>query len=281
MAASAIPDDAYVLIVGAMKAGTTTLHSLLAQHPAICPGVVKEPEFFSENQRHGYRVDAYQDLWPDFDPGRHRYALEASAGYAKWPAEQGVADRIKAAGISPKILYVVRDPVARIESHIQYMEAKDGVRRGGTDPYFIDLCRYATQIEPFEAAFGPERVHVLTFDDLTAAPERTVAVIQDFLGLERVPVELKSARNRTADLRTSRLRRLVTRVRWLQRSVRLTPAWLRAGVERVLVKVLPAKTPPRTRLTDAQIAEVRAELADEMRLLRDRFDIDVRPWGFA
>ena len=84
-----IPDDGFVIIVGAMKAGTTSLFDYLKAHPAICPAMMKEPEYFTHYQHHGFRarginIKQYSDLW-QFDPSQHRYALEASTGYTKVP----------------------------------------------------------------------------------------------------------------------------------------------------------------------------------------------------
>ena len=58
-------------------------------------------------------VARYEDLW-DFDPDRHRYAMEASTGYTKW-GERGAAEQIHAYGLRPKLVYVIRDPFERIE----------------------------------------------------------------------------------------------------------------------------------------------------------------------
>ncbi len=54
-----IPKDAHVMIIGAMKAGTSSLYDYLLEHPAICPAVTKEPEFFSEHQGHGVEAADY------------------------------------------------------------------------------------------------------------------------------------------------------------------------------------------------------------------------------
>ena len=59
---SEIPEDRYALIIGAMKCATTSLFSYLAEHPAIAPAKIKEPEFFSRNQAHRAQVARYEDL---------------------------------------------------------------------------------------------------------------------------------------------------------------------------------------------------------------------------
>lgn len=59
-----IPQNAYLLIIGAMKSGTSTLYNHIAKHPQICPCIDhKEPEFFSSYQNHGTKVKKYEDLW--------------------------------------------------------------------------------------------------------------------------------------------------------------------------------------------------------------------------
>jgi hypothetical protein len=125
---SEIPKDRYALIIGSMKCATTSLFSYLAEHPAIAPAKIKEPEFFSRNQGHQAKLARYEDLW-DFDPDIHRYAMEASTGYSKW-GERGAAERIHAYGLRPRLVYVVRDPFARIESHYNFMLQNPAWTRG-------------------------------------------------------------------------------------------------------------------------------------------------------
>jgi hypothetical protein len=84
--ADRIPKDAYAIIIGSMKCGTSSLYSYLEGHPEICPAVGKEPEFFSENQAITVQVDNYS-----VNDSVHKYALEASTGYTKYPSEPYVA----------------------------------------------------------------------------------------------------------------------------------------------------------------------------------------------
>ncbi|MCH8112407.1 MAG: sulfotransferase [Proteobacteria bacterium] len=83
------------IIIGAMKSGTTTLFELLSQHPEIAPCREKEPFFFASEEKYAADEDAYQMLW-DWDPNRHKIALEASTDYAKLPFVTGVPDRMAA-----------------------------------------------------------------------------------------------------------------------------------------------------------------------------------------
>lgn len=99
-----------------MKCGTSTLYALLAQHPQIAGALVKEPEFFcSPRKKSRYRIGRHEELWPGAAPGQIR--LDGSTSYTKWPLDDGVPERMRAAGLQPRFLYIMRDPVRRIESH--------------------------------------------------------------------------------------------------------------------------------------------------------------------
>ena len=142
---SEIPKDRYALIIGAMKCATTSLFAYLAEHPAIAPARVKEPEFFKPTRAHRVAVARYEDLW-DFDADRHRYAMEASTGYTKFD-ERGAAAAIHAYGIRPRLIYVVRDPFERIESHYNFMLQDPAWARDITDPSLVQTSNYYLYVE--------------------------------------------------------------------------------------------------------------------------------------
>jgi hypothetical protein len=55
--ADKIPKEAYAIIIGSMKCGTTSLYNYLQGHPEIYPSITKEPAFFTENHPHAVQVD--------------------------------------------------------------------------------------------------------------------------------------------------------------------------------------------------------------------------------
>jgi|AntDeeMinimDraft_5_1070356.scaffolds.fasta_scaffold09002_1 hypothetical protein len=266
--ADTIPDDAYVMIIGAMKCGTTSLYEYLKVHPAICPAIDKEPEFFSENQGHGVSVLNYADLWP-FNAARHQYALEASTGYTKYPAETGVAARIHAYGIQPRFIYLVRNPFDRIESHFDFMRRQDPRWSNTiTGTQLLATSNYYLQLQQFRQYFPRERLLVLDFDDLVAEPHAVVARVYNFLRLSdhHFPKRYK-VRNPTR-----RAQGPIARLR----------GWLAARPRRAQGSTageLEAHT-ARVPLTDAQRDHVHAQLAPDMRRLRDEYEVDVAKWGF-
>jgi hypothetical protein len=180
-----IPNDAYAMIIGAMKCGTTSLYLYLQDHPQICPAFKKEPEFFSENQSHKVDVEHYNDLF-SFDISTHKYTLEASTGYTKYPQEPQVAKKIYEYGIKPKFIYIMRNPFERILSHISHVKFKKGESLPLLtieNEHLINTSRYFLQLEQYRQYFPVDNILVLDFDDLKKTPALVLENVYDFLGL--------------------------------------------------------------------------------------------------
>ena len=103
------------VMIGAAKAGTTSLHRLLTSHPEICFAAEKEPDFFSKDEIYARGIDYYCGL---FDPlPHHRIAFDGSTTYARLPMFDKPASRIAKVFPDARIIYVLREPVARTWSH--------------------------------------------------------------------------------------------------------------------------------------------------------------------
>jgi hypothetical protein len=183
-------------VIGAPKAGTTSLHFYLDQHPQIQMSSVKEPRFFAgpENgipyppERIGDR-ERYEDL---FDP-RAEVRGESSTDYATHPRRQGVPERIEELVPQAKFVYMVRDPVARTVSHYRMTTALLGERRSLAEalgdlsdlrsPY-LSPSLYATQLELYLSAFPRERILVIDQADLLAQRRATLREVFAFLSVE-------------------------------------------------------------------------------------------------
>ena len=85
-----MPIPRHLLIIGAMKAGTTSLFGWLAQHPAIAPSTKKETNFFSHGAAASGGPEDYAQNW-NWLPNQHRWAMEASPAYSKLPARPNAA----------------------------------------------------------------------------------------------------------------------------------------------------------------------------------------------
>jgi len=199
-----------------MKSGSTTLHELLAEHPAICMSEPKEPCFFVDPA-------VLRERWPEmWSMGFWRdeaaylrlfegkpeavWRGESSTDYSKRPRFDGVAERIAAYSPDARIIYIMRDPVKRSMSHYWHMVEHRGETRAPLaaileDPHYAQVSHYAMQLRPYLEKFGATRVLSLTFEGLVAEPLQTVKQVYEWLGVDAgfVPPDPRSARNRTPD----------------------------------------------------------------------------------
>ena len=275
---SQISPDAHLIILGAMRSGTTSLFHSLAQHPQICPSTVKEPEYFSQHQEHRIAVDAYQDLWK-FQAGVHRYALEASTGYAKFPQETAAPERIAAAGLNPRFLFIVRDPFSRIESQQRHMrrlgyDNRHGVMAGA---YLVYLSNYMLQLRRFLAHFPRENFLIIDFEELQSNAQGVVDDICEFLQLSPHPLTHVTSLNASREV--SRLKEWLWQYPSLHQLVRrLMPLGGRRLLSAWAMRW--SSTEQHYRLNEADRLLVFNALHDDMLEFQKVFGFDVSRWGF-
>ena len=177
-----------LFVVGAMKAGTSSLHEYLHQHPDIYMSRMKEPQYFAPHHtRWGQAwgqgnpfpeptIDWYLRLFSD--AGNAAYVGESSVSYTARPWVEGCAERIHRFNPEARIIYLVRDPVERVISHYWHF-VKDGREdlgllsavRKRTD--YVARSDYMMQLQPFVDVFGAEQVHVLALEELLDVPQAT------------------------------------------------------------------------------------------------------------
>jgi hypothetical protein len=258
------------LVIGAMKAGTTTLCGHLARHPGVFFSTPKEPQYWSRAHVRERGVGWYQGLFAAARPDQR--CGEGSACYSRWPEFDGVPGRIAAAMPGVKLVYIVRHPVERTYSHYGHeMEERHlhgtGPQRTLAEalaelPNLIDASLYHAQIERYLAHFPRAALHVLLLEDLRRAPDATWGALEDFLGLAHAPLGAggEAADNRAGD-RLARVesRRRVQHLRRLP-GVRHAVDWLPAGVRHAAGNLL--RRPALTRWWMRQrVAEHRAALS--------------------
>jgi hypothetical protein len=244
-------------VVGAAKAGTTSLHSYLDLHPEIGMSAVKEPGYFAgpANGR-PYppgRISRREDYEALFDSSFQARG-ESSPNYACAPIRDGVPERIAAAVPEAKIVYLVRDPVARTISHhahrVALGEQPPGLAAalGGlaTPEQTPETCMslYAAQLEPYLRRFGEQRVKVLDQADLLSDRRRVLRELFEFV---QVDPEFDSPEFDREHYRANERRRyppgyerlvgatLAPRLRWVPKGTRRA---VRVGAERLLFRRL-------------------------------------------
>src|SRR5689334_11010359 len=175
-----------LLVIGAPKAGTTSLHSYLSQHPDVSMSIPKELRFF-------WRDDWYQrrDWYARHFRADATIRGESTPGYTMWPVHDHVPERAAQLVPEAKIIYVVRDPVDRIFSHY-YQRLSDGDRTllstyidsvERPDNLLICPSRYHTQLSRWLRCFAQSQVLIVDQEDLRTHRDATVEHIFEFLGV--------------------------------------------------------------------------------------------------
>lgn len=169
------------LIIGAAKAATTSLSSLLELHPEAAIVRPKEPHFFSLDAHYRQGWEAYLRLYGHWNG--EKAVGDASTSYSRIRYHPHVIDRIQRHMPGAKIIYMVRHPLKRMESayaehmvaprHGGYSSINDAIRR---QPMILDSSRYWEVFDAYRRAFGEANIKVVWFEEYAAD---TVAVFQD------------------------------------------------------------------------------------------------------
>lgn len=285
--ARAVPADTGHLpdfvIIGAAKAGTTSLHFYLEQHPQVFMAERKELQFFQDPDHL-----AWLPLYRQSFPVNALRRGEASTLYSRSPAIPGVAARMAALVPEMRILYLVREPVERAlasyrEERFHSNETRTAEQAFADldDPYnpYVSASRYAEQLSDYLAHFPAEQVLVLDQRELATEPAAVMQRIQEFLGLDELPLDTSTQHN-TAEtkfeyvglgqrLKTSRL--AVAMRRNLPPRVRLA---LTAPARRAFRR--PIEKPD---LPEETIARLRQVLAPDAQRLRELTGLELAHWS--
>lgn len=126
----------HFLIIGAARAGTTSLYSYLVRHPAVGAPTHKELHFFDLNYEQG--VGWYRRHFPLAVPGTRRRTVtgEASPYYLFHPAVPG---RVRETLPDVRLIALVRNPIDRAYSQHQL------ARRHGRDELTFEEAIAAEQ----------------------------------------------------------------------------------------------------------------------------------------
>ena len=178
------------LIIGAAKAATTTLASMLSRHPQAGIVAGKEPHFFSMDEQYRKGWAWYQNC---FSHCQGRLAVgDASTSYSRIRYHPDTVKRILAHLPEVKIIYMVRHPLDRIVSaYIERLVSVDASHAYSSvnhavqaEPMMIDSSRYWEVFAHYRQFIDEEQIKIVWFEEFI---EDTVGTFHDicrFLGID-------------------------------------------------------------------------------------------------
>lgn len=206
-----------LIIPGAAKSGTSSLHSLLGCHPDICMSQPKEPQFFSFKNLYKDGPDHHNQIFEHVNGEAVAYG-ESSQSYL---VHEESIRRIQASLRAPKIIILLRHPLQRLLSHYRwrykltvetrsldtalsesgldteyYYDRKSDIYRANGG--YIAFSQYSQYVPKWIDAFGSDRVLLLRTDDLKNRQQDLAKVCFRFLGLSPTPIANVVRRHKTS-----------------------------------------------------------------------------------
>ena len=289
-------------ILGAQKAGTTSLYTYLAQHPDIYMPQCKEPHYFDYHYAQG--AEGY--LKRHFGDWNGEKAIgEASPSYLSvGRARERIAEVLPEA----RLLIALRHPAERaysewwmtwshgwedlsfseaIEANLRELE-EDGLFEGEAgearwhrvlaghlngridDRSYLQHGYYSIYLRHCFQLFPERNIKILFFNDLVEAPEKTVQEIDAFLGVDpRHEIRELDIQNKPLAGPAVSLTRLLARLR----VVRLFPLSLRLKVRALL-----AGRGKRPQMPIQARERLNKHFAPYNRYLENLLSVDLRDW---
>lgn len=271
-------------VIGAGKAGTSSLYQWLRQHPDVyMPAAIKETMFFCFNPDDPEHVAAPHSRFPVRTLADYT-ALFAGAGDARAVGEAtplyldtvDAPARMSALIPHAKLIASLRDPISRVWSHAQM-----GVRQGlatDVESEALHLARsdehvYAPKLRRWLAHFPREQLHVFRYDDLVADPAAVVKGIFRFLDVDDFEPDV-GVRHNPGGLPRSRVAQRLIELRALRRLRPIAPQPVFDLVARMrAMNVRPA--PPMSEALRRQLAD---RYRDDIVETQDITGLDLSRW---
>lgn len=208
------------IIIGAMKAATTSLYNYIKQHPDIFMTKVKEPMFFNNfNQNTDFKVLANKskkvnsllDYFSMFSSVKNESAIgEASPAYIY---NENAPHLIKEHLPDVKIIAILRQPTDRAYSNFLHTKRADRENVNSFEQaikiekerisdnwsplyHYIQKGFYSVQLKRYYNLFPKENIKVYLFEDVVKTPKETLKDIFKFLNVdENIEIDVSKKSN--------------------------------------------------------------------------------------
>lgn len=241
-------------LVGAPKAGTTSIYEYLRLHPEVYVPNIKEPNYFvdvGQNCPTADHIVRENDYWALFDKVTTEKAIgECSVSYMHSP---DAAMRIRSEIGEAKIVMILRHPIERAFSH-WLMDMREGLqkkefleavyedmlceRKGFCYSHmYIDCSLYSEAIKNYRQVFGEHNVKIVVYDDLKINLNAVVKEVFDFIGVDSsIRINVIKPQNEAAEPRNVLMAALFHNMQLRVFLKKLIPKALRKEIRGLIMK---------------------------------------------
>ena len=279
------------VVIGSPKTATTSLARYLDEHPKVhlCP--MKEPHFFSTDAIYERGTDWYEGLFADAEDGQ--ICGEASTSYTRYPYSGDVAGRMHALIPDAKLIYLVREPVARTISACEFWHRRETQFFQRDVPNRLEVVlemsqmplrtsEYIVQIEQFMKFYDRSQLLVLLQEDLAADSDAVVRQVFEFIGVDPdVKVDTATRHNTTAGYydwaKNTKASELLNKIPGAQALKKLVPPSARRTVREFLAGRVSNEDVVEP-FSEAKKAELREHFAPFNRRLEEFLGRELHQW---
>ena len=174
------------IVIGAMRAGTTSLHYNLARHPDILMSKRKETNFFSDD---AYWQEGSAWYGKQFRKTTSRCIGESSPSYTRRPIITQTAKRMHQLLPDLRLIYLVRSPLERSMSHFFHHMLMEGNSKNLEKSFsltspVVTQSLYGYQLALYQRHYADSRIKVVVSEELFQAPRRAMSSIFEFLNIK-------------------------------------------------------------------------------------------------
>jgi len=177
------------VVIGAAKAGTTSLDYYLSLHPDIHMAKPKEPRFFVDLPEKAGRWSRGLDWYKSLFVTRKKICGEASPQYVRLAGRNGIPARMFSIIPAAKLIFLVREPYQRLVSNYKMayrLMMTDGslAEYIETEPLALDPSCYGSRMQEFLCYYPRDQIMVVESTQLRDNRAACLASIFSFIGVD-------------------------------------------------------------------------------------------------
>ncbi len=264
------------MIIGAQKAGSSSLHYYLSQHPEIFMPELKDIQYFERDEYYKQLEDILNIIYKNLNDEKFIGGSDVNLLYFYY-----VAERIYKYNPKIKLIAILRNPVDRaysaywaavrdgFETCKTFEEAleKEKERRHGTLRErgiltYLEHGHYDEQLEHYFKVFPKEQIYIILTEDLKTNPAETLRKLLLWIGAtpDVSYIDFKRKRNVSSISKALWLQRFLMAEGFHAKIYRRLPPEMRIFINKIYLKFReinskPFKYPPMNPETRKKLIE--------------------------